>query len=239
MLAGQRALVTGAGRGIGLSIVRMLYREGALITAVSKTQENLQNLQADLPGVDAICVNLRDWDATRRCLGELPPFDILINNAGYGLSGNFLNMPREVSDNMIDMNIKGMINVTQIIASGMAKSGNGGSIVNVSSVASQRSLRGHTVYAATKAAIDAITRNLAREFASHKIRVNSINPSYVNTDMTKHIPEAAVEKLRILTPTGKLLTPEEVAESVLFLLNGSATSVNGAHLLLDGGYAAT
>ncbi|OWF37832.1 L-xylulose reductase [Mizuhopecten yessoensis] len=239
MLAGKKAIVTGAGRGIGLAIAHAMYKEGARLTTVSKTKENLDRLRTELPGIETVCVNMRDWESTRRSLEKLPPFDILVNNAGYGLSGSFINMPREVTDNMIDVNIKGMINVTQIIAAGMIAGGNGGAIVNVSSVASHRSFRDHTVYAATKAAIDAITRNLAREFAPHKIRVNSVNPSYVSTDMTKHIPEAAVEKLRLLTPTKRLLTPEEVAEAVLFLVNGSASSINGVNLLLDGGYSAT
>lgn len=209
------------------------------MTTVSKTKENLEKLQKELPGINTICVNLRDWDATRQSLGQLPPFDILVNNAGFGRSGPFLDMSRELTDNMIDMNIKGTINVTQIITSGMIAAGNGGSVVNVSSMASHRSLSGHTVYAATKAAIDAITRNLARELSRHNIRVNSVNPSYVCTDMTKHIPDAAVEKLRLLTPTRKLLTSEEVAETVLFLLNGSVSSINGVNFLLDGGYTAT
>ncbi|XP_060079377.1 L-xylulose reductase-like [Ylistrum balloti] len=239
VLAGKKAIVTGAGRGIGRVIAHTLYNAGARLTAVSKTKDNLERLRTDLPGIDTICVNLRDWEYTRQSLDDLPSFDILVNNAGFGLSGSFTDMPKEVTDNMIDMNIKGMINVTQVIGKGMVAGGRGGSIVNVSSMASHRSLNGHTVYAATKAAIDAITRNLAREFAPHGIRVNSVNPTYVSTDMTKHIPEAAVEKLRVLTPTRKLLTSEEVAEAVLFLVNGSASSINGVNLLLDGGYTAT
>ncbi|XP_033725159.1 L-xylulose reductase-like, partial [Pecten maximus] len=238
-LAGKKAIVTGAGRGIGQAIAHVLYKEGAQLTTVSKTKENLEILQKELPGIETICVNLRDWDSTRRSLGNLPPFDILVNNAGFGLLGKFVDIQREATDNMIDVNIKGMINVTQIITSGMIAEGKGGAIVNISSIASHRSLRDHTVYAATKAAIDAVTRNLAKELAPHKIRVNSVNPSYVSTDMTKQIPEAAVEKLRLLTPTRKLLTSQEVAEAVLFLLDGSASSINGVNLLLDGGYTAT
>uniref|UniRef100_A0A8D1DRE2 L-xylulose reductase n=1 Tax=Sus scrofa TaxID=9823 RepID=A0A8D1DRE2_PIG len=182
-LAGRRALVTGAGKGIGRSTVQALHAAGAQVVAVSRTQADLDSLVRECPGVEPVCVDLGDWEATERALGGVGPVDLLVNNAAVALMQPFLEVTKEACDRSFEVNLRAVIQVSQIVARGLIARGAPGSIVNVSSQASQRALPNHSVYCSTKGALDMLTKMMALELGPHKIRVNAVNPTVVMTPM--------------------------------------------------------
>ncbi|XP_045428269.1 L-xylulose reductase isoform X4 [Pipistrellus kuhlii] len=145
-LAGRRALVTGAGKGIGRSTVRALHAAGVRVVAVSRTQGDLDSLVRECPGVEPVCVDLGDWAATERALAGVGPVDLLVNNAAMALLQPFLEVTKEACDTAFDVNLRAVVQVSQIVARGLIARGAPGSIVNVSSQASQRALANHSVY---------------------------------------------------------------------------------------------
>lgn len=181
----KRALVTGAGRGIGRELAKKLVLCGAEVVALSKTQANLDTLKAEVPSIHTVCVDLADWDKTKKAVEELGNIDLLVNNAGYGIINPFGTIGPEDFDRIFAVNVKAVINVSQVVAEGMKKKGKGGAIVNVSSQAGMVAFRDHAIYGASKGALDQLTRVMALELGPHQIRVNSVNPTVVLTDMAK------------------------------------------------------
>uniref|UniRef100_A0A8C4LHJ2 L-xylulose reductase n=1 Tax=Equus asinus TaxID=9793 RepID=A0A8C4LHJ2_EQUAS len=180
---GRRALVTGAGKGIGRSTVQALHAAGVQVVAVSRTRADLDSLVRECPGIEPVCVDLGDWEATERALGGVGPVDLLVNNAAVALLQPFLEVTKEAIDTSFDINLRAVIQVSQIVAQGLIARGAQGSIVNVSSQASQRALTNHSVYCSTKGAMDMLTKVMALELGPHKIRVNAVNPTVVMTPM--------------------------------------------------------
>jgi L-xylulose reductase len=184
-LDGKRALVTGGSRGIGQTIVRALVDAGAKVIAFGKSSENLDKMKLDLPMVETVSVDLMimNWDDTRREVEQLGPIDYLVNNAGIQICQPFLEADKESLDATLDVNIKAVFNVSQVVARGMVKDGRPGAIVNVSSIGSKRAAPDHSVYSLTKAALDTLTRHMAFELGKHSIRVNSVQPTIIMTEM--------------------------------------------------------
>jgi len=180
---GKRALVTGASRGIGKAIAIALSQSGAETYALSKTKEHLDTLIAECPSILPVCVDLSDWAETRKAVESLPPIDLLVNNAGVAKLMSFLNVQQEDIDTCFDVNVKAVINISQVVAESLISRGCPGSIVNISSQSSVRAGPDRTVYSASKGALDMITKVMALELGPHKIRVNSVNPTVVMTDM--------------------------------------------------------
>uniref|UniRef100_A0AC11CPM6 Dicarbonyl and L-xylulose reductase n=1 Tax=Ovis aries TaxID=9940 RepID=A0AC11CPM6_SHEEP len=182
-LAGRRALVTGAGKGIGRSTVKALHAAGARVVAVSRTQADLDSLVRECPGTETVCVDLADWEATEQALRGVGPVDLLVNNAAVAFLQPFLEVTKEAYDMSFNVNLRAVIQVSQIVARGLIARGAPGVIVNVSSQASQRGLTNHSVYCSTKGALDILTKVMAVELGPHKIRVNAVNPTVVMTPM--------------------------------------------------------
>ncbi|KAK3581448.1 hypothetical protein CHS0354_031772 [Potamilus streckersoni] len=181
---GKRALVTGAGRGIGRGIVKKLAECGAECVALSKTPENLESLKIEVPGIQTILVDLANWTATRHALENVGKIDLLVNNAGILIMSPFLETKKDDLDKVLDVNFKAVFNISQIVARGMVERGDGGAIVNVSSVASRIAVRNMASYCSSKGAMDSLTQVMANELGPHKIRVNSVHPHIVeSTDM--------------------------------------------------------
>ncbi|XP_030617952.1 L-xylulose reductase isoform X2 [Delphinapterus leucas] len=230
-LAGRRALVTGAGKGIGRSTVQALHAAGAQVVAVSRTQADLDSLVRECPGVEPVCVDLGDWEATDRALGGVGPVDLLVNNAAVALLQPFLEVTKEACDTSFDVNLRAVIQVSQIVARGLIARGAPGSIVNVSSQASQRALTNHSVYCSTKGALDMLT----------KIRVNALNPTVVMTPMGQanwSDPQKAKTMLDRI-PLGKFAEVENVVDTILFLLSDRSSMTTGSTVPVDGGFLAT
>uniref|UniRef100_A0A669D6L2 Dicarbonyl/L-xylulose reductase n=1 Tax=Oreochromis niloticus TaxID=8128 RepID=A0A669D6L2_ORENI len=181
--AGKRALVTGAGKGIGRATALALARCGAKVIAVTRTQADLNSLVEECASITPVCVDLTDWGATELALQGVGPVDLLVNNAACANLQPFLEVTPDKFDQAFSVNVKAVVQVSQLVARGMKARGSGGSIVNVSSQASQCALRDHAVYCATKAALDMLSKVMALELGPHQIRVNTVNPTVVMTDM--------------------------------------------------------
>ncbi|XP_054565896.1 L-xylulose reductase [Eptesicus fuscus] len=240
-LAGRRALVTGAGKGIGRSTVRALHAAGVQVVAVSRTQGDLDSLARECPGVEPVCVDLGDWEATERALGGVGPVDLLVNNAAVALLQPFLEVTKEACDTSFDVNLRAVIQVSQIVARGLIARGAPGSIVNVSSQASQRALTNHGVYCATKGAMDMLTKVMALELGPHKIRVNTVNPTVVMTPMGKANWSDPLKAKTMLDriPLGRFAEMQNVVDAILFLLSDRSGMTTGSAVPVDGGFLAT
>ncbi|XP_020856585.1 carbonyl reductase [NADPH] 2-like [Phascolarctos cinereus] len=238
--SGLRALVTGAGKGFGRDTVKALHDSGAQVVAVSRTNEDLVSLSKECPGIEPVCVDLGDWEATERALGNIGPIDLLVNNAGVLLEQPFLEVSKEAFDRTINVNLRSVIQVSQMVAKGMIARGVPGSIVNVSSMVSRAAVINLTSYSSTKGAMDMLTKIMALELGPHKIRVNTVNPTLVLTHMGRkfatNVEFANALKERI--PLKKFAEVEDVVYGILFLLSDKSAMVNGSGILVDGGYLA-
>ncbi|XP_067128102.1 L-xylulose reductase-like [Centruroides vittatus] len=236
---GERALVTGAGRGIGRALAKKLVECGAQVVALSKTQANLDSLKAEVPSIHTVCVDLANWDETKKAVQGLGDIDLLVNNAAFGIINTFGTIGPEDFDKIFAVNVKAVINVSQIAAEGMKKKRKG-AIVNVSSQAGMVGMKDHALYGASKGALDQLTRIMALELGPYQIRVNSVNPTVVMTEMAKvgwsDPVKAADMKSKI--PLGRFCDPEHVVNGIIYLLSDKADMINGAILPIDGGFTA-
>ncbi|ODM93715.1 L-xylulose reductase [Orchesella cincta] len=246
--ADKKCLVTGAGRGIGRAIVAELYCQGATVYALSKNPEHLKTLKEEFPKVIPICVDLSNWEEASKAVESIEPVDCLINNAGIAQRAAFLETSPQNVDAHFDVNYKATVIISQIVARKMIKRGKGGSIVNMSSIASQRALPNCGIYCCTKAALDMLTKVMALELGPHQIRVNSVNPGSVLTDMnsvttcdasTKEKIEKVEKILISRTPTQTLWMPiRDVVNTTLFLASNQTSQITGQCIAIDGGYLA-
>ncbi|XP_018617443.1 L-xylulose reductase [Scleropages formosus] len=238
--SGQRAVVTGAGKGIGRATALALAQGGAEVIAVTRTQADLDSLILECPSIKPVCVDLSDWEATDAALKDVGPVDLLVNNAGFGMLQPFLEVTSDHFDKCFSINVKAALHVAQIVAQGMKARGTGGSIVNVSSQASQRALKDHAVYCASKGALDMLTKVMALELAPYQIRVNSINPTVVMTKMGRMGWSDPVKSKEMIShiPLGKFAEVDDVVNSILFLLSDKSAMTNGVILPVDGGFLA-
>ncbi|XP_003978023.1 L-xylulose reductase isoform X2 [Takifugu rubripes] len=238
--AGYRAMVTGAGKGIGRATTLALAHCGAKVVAVTRSQADLNSLLLECPSITSLCVDLADWEATEAALQHIGSIDLLVNSAACTSLQPFLEVTPEQFDKLFNVNVKAALHVSQIVAHGMIARGSGGSIVNVSSQASQCALRDHTIYCATKAALDMLTKMMALELGPHKIRVNSVNPTVVMTEMGR-LAWSEPEKASAMTsriPLGHFAEVEDVVNTILFLLSDKSKMTNGVTLPVDGGFLA-
>ncbi|XP_063361690.1 L-xylulose reductase-like [Cydia amplana] len=236
----KRVLVTGAGQGIGRGMAIELWRAGAEVVAISRTKSYLDSLQKEYPSIRTVALDLADWEQTRKVLETLGHFDCLVNNAALGLTEDFLTTTPENFDLLMNVNVKSVLNVSQVVAKKMIDAKTGGSIVNISSQASKAALWGHVTYSATKGAIDAMTRVMALELGPHNIRVNAVNPTVIMTEMGRlgwSDPQKA-EGMLSKIPLGRFGEVSEVVNAVCFLLSDKASMINGVELPIDGGFLA-
>jgi len=184
---GKTAIVTGAGSGIGRELVRRLTSLGTHVIALSRTEEKLVSLKNELgDSIEIVPLDLGNWEETEQ---KLQPFrnrkiDYLVNDAGFSARGSLVEVEKDKADRTFDVNVKGPINLAKFVAPGM-KARKAGTIVNVSSVASLAAIQDQLTYAASKAALDMVTKCAAVELAPFNVRVNSVNPTVVWTEMGK------------------------------------------------------
>jgi 3-oxoacyl-[acyl-carrier protein] reductase len=240
-LEGTTALVTGGSRGIGAAICRRLAADGSDIVLHyhrnrRAAQETAASIGRPVRIVQADIGASQDIERMFAELGHLR-LDFLINNAGIWKSTPLGSSPAELLDEMLAVNIRGPFQMAQ---GALALLKDGGRIVNISSVAGRTGVAGgRSLYGATKAAIDSLTRNWALELAPRRILVNAVAPGYITTDMTaKHLADPATYERAILRhPLGRLGTPEDVADVVSFLCSHDARFVTGQTLNVSGGFA--
>ncbi|KAI1232553.1 hypothetical protein IHE44_0007021 [Lamprotornis superbus] len=237
---GRRALVTGAGKGIGRAVAVALSRAGARVTALSRTGADLESLTRECPGIETLCLDLADWEAVEAAVGAAGPFELLVNNAAVAELQPFLEVTRSALQRSLDVNFGAVLHVSQIVARQMIAQGVQGAIVNVSSQASKRALRDHAVYCSTKSALDMLSKVMAMELGPHKIRVNTVNPTVVMTDMGRinwSDPQKSAAMINRI-PLGKFAEVEDVVNSILFLLSDKSAMTTGSSLMIDGGFLA-
>eukprot|EP00026_Physarum_polycephalum_P011489 Phypoly_transcript_11719.p1 GENE.Phypoly_transcript_11719~~Phypoly_transcript_11719.p1 ORF type:complete len:268 (-),score=33.45 Phypoly_transcript_11719:387-1106(-) len=179
---GKRACVTGAGKGIGREVAAYLAKCGAHVVAISRSKSDLDELQKEI-GCETILADLGDVSQATKAANDAGEVDLLVNNAGVSVLESFLDTSIAHFDNIMNINVRSVLIVSQIIAKKMIARGGGGAIVNMSSQASSVALENHTAYCTSKGALDQLTRVMALELGSHKIRVNCVNPTVTLTPM--------------------------------------------------------
>jgi len=245
-LQGKVAVVTGASKGIGAAIAMEMAREGAdVVVNYSSSREAAERVVAEIKstGRKAIAVQAsiasesdvkRLFAETKKAFGRL---DILVNNAGTYEFVPLENVTAEHFHKLFDLNVLGLLLASREACKLIGPEG--GSIVNISSVVSTLGVPTGSVYSASKAAVDAVTRSLAKEFGARKIRVNSINPGMVETEGLKAagMQESDFRKMvEAQTPLGRIGQPRDVAPAVVFLASPDADWITGETLFISGGY---
>lgn len=243
-LDGRRALVTGAGRGIGLACASALADAGAHVTLAARTAKEIEE------AAEAICargqtasplmLDVRDVEATAKAIAAQAPFDILINNAGTNRPAPFVDVKVEDFDFVFSLNVRAAYFVAQAVARGLVAGKKAGVIINMSSQMGHVGGSTRTVYCATKHAMEGFTKAMAIDLAPHKIRVNTIAPTFIETPMTR--PFFQNEAFRTDTlkriKLGRLGQLEDLTGAVVFLASDAAALMTGTSLVVDGGWTA-
>ncbi|KAJ8300739.1 hypothetical protein KUTeg_022258 [Tegillarca granosa] len=225
---GKTALVTGGSRGIGKALAERLLQEGAKVYVIGRSKENLNKLKVENPSFNTIQVDVSDWDQTKTAVEQI----------GYLTKKILSILGIEKFEEIINTNFKSAFNITKIVTRGLISAGRPGVVVNMSSVGGLKAAAGFMPYCVSKAMMDMLTKVTALELGPHKIRVNSVNPTILKTDMTKDICENE-EFVHVYTsqhPLRKFATVEDVVNATLFLLSDDSAMITGSSLAVEGGY---
>ncbi|MDR2007565.1 MAG: beta-ketoacyl-ACP reductase [Alphaproteobacteria bacterium] len=230
-------LVTGGSQGIGRAIAETFAAQGAKMVYAADmkpaefTQSNIKSITMNVTNRDSI------KEAIDKIMAESGAVDVLVNNAGITKDSLMGKMSEADWDIVIDVNLKGVFNVTQAVISHMQDKGKG-SIINISSIVGQYGNIGQTNYAATKAGVIGLTYTWAKEFTrkgTKDVRTNAIAPGYINTDMMKTVPEEVLQGIRDKSALKRLGEPQEIANVALFLASDESSYVNGQVIGVNGG----
>jgi len=242
VLQGQVALVTGASRGIGRAIALELGRLGATVVGTATSEGGAADIQAGLEAAGVagrgLALDVTDAVACEAALGDieksLGTVTILVNNAGITRDNLAMRMKDAEWDAVLDTNLKSVFRMSKLVMRGMMKARTG-RIINITSVVGSSGNPGQANYAAAKAGVAGMSRALAQELGSRNITVNCVAPGFIDTDMTKELPDAQREALQGKIALGRLGKPEEIAAVVGFLATPAAAYVTGATLHVNGG----
>jgi len=238
-LAGKVAFVTGSTRGIGLAIARALHAAGAKVAITGRDAARAQEAAASL-GVGTVGIALEISDAAQvteaiaAAEQALGPIDILVNNAGLTRDNILLRLSEADWDAVLDANLKGAFLTMRAVTKGMMKR-RSGRIINITSIVGIIGNKGQANYAASKAGLIGLTKSAAKEYASRGILINCIAPGFIDTDMTSALPEDARKVLLEQIALGRLGSPDDIANTVLYLASDLAGYVTGQVLVVDGG----
>ncbi|XP_076258816.1 L-xylulose reductase-like isoform X2 [Rhynchophorus ferrugineus] len=205
----------------------------AVVTGASQV-----SLKQEVPSIEIYPVDLSKWSDTENALKQVGDVDLLINNAGLAVLGPLTEVSENDVDRIFSINVKAVINITKYVVKNLLSRNVPGSIVNISSQASVTGLIDHTVYCASKGAVDAFTRATAAEYGPHGIRINNVNPTVIMTDMGRlgwSDPQVANPMLAKI-PLRRFGEVDEVVNSVIFLLSDLSSMTTGSNVYVDGGF---
>jgi len=239
--SGRRALVTGAGSGIGLAVARALHAEAADVVLADARLEAAEAAAEELGDrARAVALDVRDEAAVAAVLDEAGALDVLANVAGIGSTTTAPDTALDVWEDVFAVNARGTFLCCKHAIPAMAAAG-GGAIVNMASIAALVGLRNRAAYCASKGAVVALTRALAVDHVGDGIRVNAVCPGTVDSPWVRRLVEEvgeSLDALRARQPMGRLGTPDEIAGAVLYLASDAAAFVTGSALVIDGGMTA-
>ena len=234
-LENKVAIITGAAKGLGGAMAQLFASEGAKVIAA-----DMMELTYEADNVEYYELNVTDVEAckalTEYAVEKYGKIDILVNNAGITRDALTTKMTDEMWDLVLDVNLKGVFNLTRFVGPQM-EAGGGGSIVSISSVVGEYGNIGQINYSAAKAGIIGMTKTWAKEFARKgvPVRVNCIAPGYTMTDILKTVPQELLDKFAKMTMLGRLGQPEEIAKAALFLASDDSSYITGHTLSVNGG----
>lgn len=241
MFENKVCLVTGAAQGIGRAIVERFANNGAqCVYALDVNAQTLQSAFSDHENVKPVVINICDREAIQYLVESIREtygrIDVLVNNAGVTRDALLEKMTEQDWDFVLDVNLKGVFNLTQAVAPIMMAN-NYGSIVTMSSVVGTDGNIGQSNYAATKGGVIAMTKGWAKEFARKgaQVRANCVAPGFIETPMTADLPTKVLELMKQKTPLGRMGTAEDITNSVEFLASDKSSFITGQVLKVDGG----
>lgn len=241
MLNEKVCVVTGGAQGIGRCIVETFAKQNAkMVYACDMNEQAMADLEKRYKNVKAVALNVCDRNAivafVDRVKTAAGKIDVLVNNAGITRDGLLDRITEKDWDMVIDVNLKGVFNMTQAIAPLMITNGSG-SVITMSSVVGTDGNIGQSNYAATKGGVIAMTKGWAKEFARKgaQVRANCVAPGFIETPMTIDLPEKVLYHMKSKTPLGRMGQPQDIANGVLFLASDMATFITGQTLKIDGG----
>jgi len=242
MLTGKVAFVTGASRGIGKAIALELASQGAIVIGTATSEAGAENISTYLKeaGVQGAgkCLNVTNAEMITSVLTEITKEfgvpTILVNNAGITRDNLLMRMKDDEWDDIIQTNLSSVFRMSKACLRGMMKA-KGGRIINIASVVGVMGNAGQTNYAAAKAGIIGFSKSLAREVGTRNITVNTIAPGFIDTDMTRGLPEEQRTALTQQIPLSRLGSPEDIAKSVSFLAGEGGAYITGQTLNVNGG----
>ncbi len=228
-------IVTGAAKGLGAEMAKLFASEGAKVVAADLTELSFAD-----PNVEGAILNVSKAEDVNSFYNSIMEkygrVDVLVNNAGITRDALTHKITDEMWDLVVDVNLKGVFNLTKLVGPQMMQQGNG-SIINISSVVGEYGNIGQANYAATKAGVIGLSKTWAKEYARKgaAVRVNAIAPGYIMTDILKTVPEDLLAKFAKMTMLGRLGQPEEIAKAALFLASDESSYITGHTLSVNGG----
>ncbi|MGU7773527.1 SDR family NAD(P)-dependent oxidoreductase [Burkholderia sp. MR1-5-21] len=243
-LAGKRALVTGAGRGIGSGAAAALVEAGAAVTLLARTAGEIEEVAATIRhrGGDAyaIAIDVSDDVAIKALVNDLPPFDILVNNAGTNRPMPMAEVKPDDYAAVMGLNVRATYFVSQAVCARMAQGGIHGSVINLSSQMGHVGAANRTLYCMSKFAVEGLTKAMAVELAPLGIRVNTLCPTFIETPMTAGFLADEAFRTQVLSKIklGRLARVEDLLGGLIYLASDASAMVTGSALLIDGGWTA-
>jgi NAD(P)-dependent dehydrogenase (short-subunit alcohol dehydrogenase family) len=243
-LDGKRALVTGAGRGIGLAAAVALADAGADVTLVSRTKAQIEAAANDIRAkggkASAVVLDVTDIEAVRTFIAKAEPFDILVNNAGSNRPAPFVEVKVEDFDAILNLNVRSAFFVAQAVARRLVEAEKPGSIIHMSSQMGHVGGARRSVYCTSKHAMEGFNKAIAIELAPHGIRVNALAPTFIETPMTRPFFQDETFRRSVLDKIklGRLGQVEDLMGAIVFLASDASALMTGTSLVVDGGWTA-